>query len=140
MSFKSELEKLEEIELKAKKDFSEHVRLALEKSKIIHHWGDGHGGYLKNTFEEILSEYISQPSIVSRSKNRPKISSNKRKTVLERDAYRCVNCNSHLDLCVDHICPVSKGGTNDIDNLQTLCRSCNSSKGAKSMYEWRKTK
>lgn len=53
------------------------------------------------------------------------------KEVFERDAYRCVRCGSWHDLSVDHIHPESKGGTLAPDNLQTLCRSCNSSKGAR---------
>jgi 5-methylcytosine-specific restriction endonuclease McrA len=32
---------------------------------------------------------------------------------------------------IDHIIPVSRGGTNDVDNLRLLCRSCNSKKGAR---------
>ena len=32
---------------------------------------------------------------------------------------------------VDHIIPVSRGGTNDYENLTLACRWCNRSKGAK---------
>jgi 5-methylcytosine-specific restriction endonuclease McrA len=32
-------------------------------------------------------------------------------------------------MTVDHIIPRSRGGTDDLDNLQTLCTKCNSIKG-----------
>lgn len=53
-----------------------------------------------------------------------------KRLVFERDEYRCVKCGGHLNLSIDHIHPFSKGGSDDESNLQTLCRSCNSSKGA----------
>lgn len=48
--------------------------------------------------------------------------------VLNRDMFRCLNCGSTECLTIDHITPLSKGGGNDINNLQTLCSKCNSKK------------
>ena len=44
---------------------------------------------------------------------------------------RCACCGEEKSLTVDHIIPVSRGGRNSIENIQPLCRSCNSSKGTK---------
>ncbi|MFW6184033.1 MAG: HNH endonuclease [Chloroflexota bacterium] len=41
----------------------------------------------------------------------------------------CLACGSTEDLTADHVVPLSCGGSNSIDNIQPLCRSCNSSKG-----------
>jgi len=38
---------------------------------------------------------------------------------------------------IDHIIPVSRGGTTWPSNLQLLCPRCNLSKGSKTMEEWR---
>lgn len=65
------------------------------------------------------------------SKIHPPVSSKVRWDVFKRDSYRCVKCGSDSDLTIDHEKPKSKGGGNEIDNLQTMCRSCNSSKGAR---------
>lgn len=47
------------------------------------------------------------------------------------DNYKCVNCGSPDDLSLDHIHPWSLGGSDDRENLRTMCRPCNSRKGAK---------
>ena len=39
--------------------------------------------------------------------------------------------------CYEHIDPQSNGGTHDTENLYPCCKSCNSSKGAKSLSEYR---
>jgi hypothetical protein len=55
--------------------------------------------------------------------------------VLKRDNYRCVACGANpaadhtVELEIDHIVPVSKGGINDLTNLRTLCHECNLGKG-----------
>jgi hypothetical protein len=52
-------------------------------------------------------------------------------TVFKRDGFKCVMCGYDEDLEVDHITPFSKGGTDDLENLQTLCKTCNIRKGNK---------
>ena len=54
-----------------------------------------------------------------------------RALVMGRDGHMCVQCSATCDLTLDHIWPWSRGGTHDPANLQVLCRSCNSRKGAK---------
>ena len=63
-------------------------------------------------------------------KKRP-IHQSLRWSVFERDMFRCKKCGTHKGLSCDHIVPESKGGATAIDNLQTLCGPCNSSKGAR---------
>lgn len=64
-------------------------------------------------------------------KQRPKLSRALARAVMERDGYRCVVCQTHIDLTCDHLIPVSKGGGNTLENLQTMCRTHNRQKGAK---------
>lgn len=44
---------------------------------------------------------------------------------------RCARCGNLAPLTKDHIIPVTQGGPDSIDNIQPLCRSCNSKKGAR---------
>lgn len=47
---------------------------------------------------------------------------------------RCAICGENKPLTKDHILPLSEGGSNYIDNIQPLCRNCNSKKW-KHIYE-----
>lgn len=45
--------------------------------------------------------------------------------------YKCQHCGrseSIVALTRDHIVPIARGGSNDISNIQPLCKKCNSSK------------
>lgn len=45
-----------------------------------------------------------------------------------RDGALCTHCGSADELTVDHIVPLSRGGENELENMQILCKSCNSRK------------
>lgn len=47
-----------------------------------------------------------------------------------KDSYgnKCAFCNQTKKLTKDHIIPLSKGGTDYIENIQPLCKNCNSKK------------
>jgi 5-methylcytosine-specific restriction endonuclease McrA len=53
--------------------------------------------------------------------------------LLTLQAFRCVYCKHSIKLKfhVDHIMPLSKGGTNSAKNIQLLCQPCNQMKHAK---------
>lgn len=61
------------------------------------------------------------------------IRASKRYKILERDNFKCVKCGATAQntvLEVDHILALCNGGSNDLDNLQTLCHLCNVGKGS----------
>jgi 5-methylcytosine-specific restriction endonuclease McrA len=69
-------------------------------------------------------------TILGPKRQRTGISDALRRFIHERDGYRCLRCGSPDDLTLDHIHPWVLGGANSAENLQTLCRTCNSSKNA----------
>lgn len=90
---------------------------------------------LKHTEEETdknPSEPLEMPDLNSYSY----IKTGKWWEVLARDKWKCLSCGrttreNGVLLEVDHIIPRSKGGTDDISNLQTLCKKCNIGKSNK---------
>jgi hypothetical protein len=64
---------------------------------------------------------------------RKPISKKVRFDVFKRDGFACQYCGCTppaVVLEIDHIHPVAKGGTNQVDNLLTACFDCNRGKSA----------
>ena len=48
----------------------------------------------------------------------------------------CIYCGKKGNLTLEHILPRCRGGVDSPDNAVFVCKSCNSSKGGKRLYEW----
>lgn len=60
-------------------------------------------------------------------------------SALIRDTTHCRYCRvqiSEINRVVDHIIPVSRGGSDAIDNLQVICWECNADKRDRLDYAW----
>ena len=56
-----------------------------------------------------------------------------KREMLKKSKYRCCHCGKRIDIgndfSAEHVIPISKGGTNNADNLIALCNRCNLLKG-----------
>lgn len=91
--------------------------------------------FIFDSWESALHISLGTPkhnsSPVNTYKKRKAVPAGLRYKVLARDGFKCVLCGAspkksdEVQLHVDHILPVSKGGTNAMENLRTLCAVCN---------------
>jgi 5-methylcytosine-specific restriction endonuclease McrA len=86
----------------------------------------------------LRSHYISSYRARKRSNGVYQITKSEIKGLLSRPCFYCGCVNKKITL--DHVLPISRGGRHSIGNLVPACYSCNSSKGAKFLAEWRKGK
>ncbi len=134
---KIEKKLFEQMTKKPTVDFYIWVRLTLTNIK---------GSYITHKDEKIGNNRIN--AIIERMKDRNgdfyndkgiwdsicrvergRVTNKIRFAVYARDDYRCVMCGrKNVDLEVDHIFPIAKGGKSNFDNLQTLCHRCNTLK------------
>lgn len=59
-----------------------------------------------------------------------------RSQVFERDGFICQYCGAKGGLHCDHMQPITRGGTDDIENLVTACLDCNLTKRNKTVAEF----
>lgn len=77
---------------------------------------------------------ISKKPKKDKKNKRINITKSQRFKILERDDFTCQYCGAKAPdvvLEIDHIKPISKGGTNDLYNLVTSCFECNRGKSNK---------
>ncbi|MGA2121530.1 MAG: HNH endonuclease [Methanoregula sp.] len=93
------------------------------------------GDILSDTFvrskEEDFVVHEKNGKVRYSKENSRNVSLSLRYKVLNRDHFKCVFCGKNpstdfgTKLHIDHIIPFSKGGKSTLENLQTLCDSCN---------------
>ena len=77
------------------------------------------------------TEYEDHPTLKKPRDRMGKISPGLRYKLMLKFGWRCATCHTERELQIDHIQPVSRGGSDDEENLQVLCRACNLYKGSK---------
>jgi HNH endonuclease len=129
-----------EQKLYAKRQLRHPQSATLIRATVMYTSPQGRNSYSRHcdlTFEQLQDEFAAAKAVRSqqgttaflRQQERNRITAGVRSKVLARDNYRCQHCGISAALGavlhVDHITPISKGGTSDTDNLQTLCQDCN---------------
>lgn len=77
---------------------------------------------------------LKQSSFHSRKRRAIKLGSNTSfteqqwKDLCNKYGNRCLRCGKKTKLTRDHVVPLTRGGSNDISNIQPLCSTCNHKK------------
>ena len=87
----------------------------------------------------------NRPAKNARQSIRNRILNGDRFLILDKELKKiyqspCFACGSESNQSLDHLIPLSRGGSHSVGNIITLCLSCNTQKHNKTLTEWRKTK
>lgn len=106
-------------------DNDTHIEMECSR-KMAEKWlkVSGNDFYGLSWLKELEQKYYSK----LRRKRTCYLNKQVRLDILKKYKFTCVTCKSKENLSIDHIHPVSKGGSDEFKNLQVMCRSCNSRK------------
>ncbi len=112
-------------------------QLKAEYEKKDRYWNVIYNNYIrfKEQYDDCANRILNppEPPIIPPPPPPSELSDETKQQVKKRDSYRCLCCgenNSRL-LQIDHIKPRYYGGDDSLDNLQTLCGTCNRIKGTR---------
>lgn len=86
-----------------------------------------------NCCKTFTDEQLNAIGVTPKQKRRM-ISNVAKANIYKQSNCRCEICGRPLtaaESTVDHITPISRGGTNDISNLRNVCADCNALKGSR---------
>lgn len=66
----------------------------------------------------------------------PRLTREEWDAVLSHFGQACAYCGAGGRLTLDHMVPLRRGGTHDVENVVPACLSCNSRKHTKTPLEW----
>lgn len=97
-----------------------------ETLRQVEYWAKiKHDSYKKIEERKVDERRSRASNYISKSEIRQK--------VFKKHGRKCLSCSSTENLTLDHVIPISRGGKDEISNLQPLCKSCNCSKGTKTI-------
>jgi 5-methylcytosine-specific restriction endonuclease McrA len=120
---------------KSKNYFCSKNCSSLHKSKPDALWRDKeyikdyHKNYSHNNRERFYESQNKRRGLKSKTKNPLKIKEWKELLILYGN--KCLSCGSKDKITIDHVIPLALGGEHTKENIQPLCKSCNSKKSTK---------
>jgi hypothetical protein len=117
-------------------DTTDFVDDILGKIKSLYQGSSGN----PPTIEKIAKDFYKGPCKNNRNnsevqwnnqqRNARRVNNTVKKVIASNQKWQCGRCYNLLDASyeIDHVIPLYKGGTNNMDNLMALCRNCHGNK------------